>query len=81
MQTAVARVSSKYQVVIPKRVREVLGLQPQDDVLFLIDRDGDHVRVVLRPRPASFTKALQGLHKEVWPDPDTWLEEERSSWE
>jgi AbrB family looped-hinge helix DNA binding protein len=70
-------VSSKYRVVIPKPVREVLGLHPQDDVLFLVDRDGDQVRVILRPKPASFTQALRGLHREVWSDPDKWLECER----
>ena len=35
----------------------------------------------LRPQPDSFTEVLQGLHKEIWPDPDAWLEEERSTWE
>jgi len=77
MQAITARVSSKYQVVIPKSVREVLDLQPQDTLLFLLDGD----TIVLRLQPANFTKALRGLHKEIWPDPDTWLEKERSSWE
>jgi len=77
MQAITARMSAKYQVVIPKPVREALHLRPQDALLFLLDGD----TVVLRPQPASFTKALRGLHKELWPDPDTWLEEERSTWE
>jgi len=77
MQAITARMSAKYQVVIPKPVREALHLRPQDTLLFLLDGD----TVVLRPQPASFTKALRGLHKELWPDPDTWLEEERSTWE
>ena len=77
MQAITARMSAKYQVVIPKPVREALHLRPQDVLLFLLDGD----TVVLRPQPASFTEALCGLHKELWPDPDTWLEEERSTWE
>jgi AbrB family looped-hinge helix DNA binding protein len=77
MQTIVARMSAKYQVVIPKAVREALRLQPRDRLLFLLDGD----TVILRPQPDSFTEALQGLHSEIWPDPDTWLEEERSTWE
>jgi len=77
MQTIVARMSAKYQVVIPKAVREALRLQPRDRLLFLLDGD----TVILRPQPDSFTEALQGLHREIWPDPDTWLEEERSTWE
>lgn len=81
MQALIARVSSKYQVVIPKPIREALDLQPQDNLLFLVDRSGEDIRVIIRPQPASFTQVLRGLHKELWPDPDEWLEKERSSWE
>jgi AbrB family looped-hinge helix DNA binding protein len=77
MQVITAKISSKYQIVIPKPVRELLQIRPQDTLLFLLDGD----TVVLRPQPASFTKATRGLHKELWPDPDAWLEEERSTWE
>ncbi len=76
MQAIAVRMSTKYQVVIPKPVREALGLEPQDGLLFLVDGE----TVVLRPQPASFTQALRGLHRDLWPDPDRWLEEERSSW-
>lgn len=77
MQVITAKISSKYQIVIPKPVRELLQIRPQDTLLFLLDGD----TVVLRPQPASFTEATRGLHKELWPDPDAWLEEERSTWE
>jgi AbrB family looped-hinge helix DNA binding protein len=77
METATARVSAKYQLVIPKAVREKLGLKPQDAVLFLIDGE----TVIMRPVPKSFVEALRGLHRDLWPDPDAWLEEERSTWE
>ena len=77
MQTISAKVSTKYQVVIPKAVREVLDLQPGDRLLFLVEGD----TVTLRPEPASFAGALRGLHQDLWPDPDQWLEEERASWE
>ena len=77
MQTVTSRVSAKYQIVIPKAVREVLDLQPRDSVLFLVDGD----TVILRPQPANFTQALRGLYKELWGDPEEWLEEERTSWE
>ena len=77
MKTIAAKVSAKYQVVIPKPVRELLQIQPQDTLLFLLDGD----TVILRPRPANFTDTLRGLHRELWPDPDVWLEEERATWE
>ena len=77
MQAIAAKISTKYQVVIPKPVREVLQIQPQDTLLFLVDGD----MVILRPRPVNFTDAMRGLHQELWPDPDAWLEEERTTWE
>jgi AbrB family looped-hinge helix DNA binding protein len=77
MQAVATQVSTKYQVVIPKLVREALGIQPHDSLLFVIS--GDTVSV--RPQPASLTAALRGLHAELWPDPAAWLEEERSAWE
>jgi AbrB family looped-hinge helix DNA binding protein len=77
METFTARVSAKYQVVIPKAVREALRIRPQDSLLFTIDGGS----VIIRPQPASFTQALSGLHRHLWPDPDAWLEEERVSWE
>jgi AbrB family looped-hinge helix DNA binding protein len=77
MQAVAAQISSRYQIVIPKPVRQALGIGPQDALLFVIE-DGT---VTVRPRPASLTTALRGLHAELWPDPDRWLEEERSSWE
>ena len=77
MEAIAAQISTKYQVVIPKAVREALDLQPRERLLFLLDGD----TVILRPEPASFTEALRGLHRDLWPDPDEWLEQERSSWE
>jgi AbrB family looped-hinge helix DNA binding protein len=78
MTTISAQISDKYLVVIPKEVRQKLNLQPRDVLLFLIDGDN----VLIRPKPASFTQKLRGLHKEVWPaDTEQWLAEERASWE
>ncbi len=77
MQAVTAQISSKYQVVLPKAVRQALGVQPQDELLFVIEGDA----VIVRARPASLTTALRGLHADLWPDPETWLETERASWE
>lgn len=76
MITATAQVSTKYQVVIPKEVREVLGVQPGDRLLFLVDGDA----VFVRPEPANYTAALRGLHQELWSDSENWLEQERAAW-
>jgi AbrB family looped-hinge helix DNA binding protein len=48
------RVGTKGQVVIPKELREELGIEPGDEVSFW--RHGDHVAV----RPASRRPSLRG---------------------
>jgi AbrB family looped-hinge helix DNA binding protein len=78
MTTITAQISEKYQVVIPKEVRQILHLRPRDTLLFLINGD----TVIIRPKPLNFTDSLRGLHKEVWPaNSEQWLAEERATWE
>jgi len=74
-----AKVSSKYQIVIPKKVREALGLEPGDRLL--IAAEGD--KAVMRVRPKSYAEHMRGLHKEVWQgiDATEYVGEERKSWE
>jgi AbrB family looped-hinge helix DNA binding protein len=74
-----AKVSSKYQIVIPKRVREALGLRPGDRLLIVAEGD----KVVMRLRPRSYAEHMRGLHKEVWQgiDATEYVREERKSWE
>ena len=73
METISAKMSSEYRVVIPEAVRRALGLRPQDRLMFQINGN----TVIIRPQPESFTEAMRGLHRELWTDPDGWLEEER----
>lgn len=58
-----AKVSSKYQVVIPKKARDVLGINAGDKLIF--DYRGDGV-VTLLARPADFVEFMRGLGSDVW---------------
>jgi AbrB family looped-hinge helix DNA binding protein len=71
--------SSKNQIVVPKEAREKLNIGPGQELLVLVKGD----RIVLIPRPQDFVSRMAGLHKEVWADVDTdsYLEEERDSWQ
>jgi AbrB family looped-hinge helix DNA binding protein len=70
------KLSSKFQVVIPQQARATLGLAAGDELLVLVKED----RIVMMPKPSSFTNRLAGLHGEIWKDGDTYLEGERDSW-
>lgn len=79
MKAVPVKVSSRYQIVIPKRVRETLGLRPGDRLLVELEEG----RVVLRLRPRSYAQHLRGLHKEVWQGLDAreYVQKEREAWD
>jgi AbrB family looped-hinge helix DNA binding protein len=53
---ATATVTSKWQMVLPKAVREHLGVHPGDQLDFVIQADG---RVIVRPAVMD-VRALKG---------------------
>ncbi|MHB8793269.1 MAG: AbrB/MazE/SpoVT family DNA-binding domain-containing protein [Thermoleophilia bacterium] len=74
-----AKISSKYQIVIPKKARKALGLSAGDEVVVVAQKD----RIELVPRPRSYTNATLGLGKEVWKGVDAvkYVKGERKAWE
>jgi AbrB family looped-hinge helix DNA binding protein len=73
-----AKVSSKFQVVIPKKARDALGIKAGDKLIF--DYRGDGV-VALLARPADFVEFMRGLGSEVWTsvEVDAYLRGERET--
>lgn len=75
----IATLSKKGQIVIPKQVREVLGVRPKDEVL-MIAYQGE-VRLMKKPR--DWVTYAWGLGKEVWEKlggADAYIKKERASW-
>jgi len=72
------KVSKKGQIVIPKEIRETVGISEGDELIVDVERD----RVTLKIKPRSYTKRLKGLHKDVWKgvDPKKYVKGERESW-
>lgn len=59
---AMVKLSSKHQVVIPKKVRKKLGLHAGDQLV--VEVEGE--KVVLHPRPKNYTNYMLGLGRKVW---------------
>ena len=74
----VVRLSSKYQIVVPREVRGRLNFEAGDGLP--VEVQGN--TIVLVPRPRSYTARLRGLHKEVWRSTDAaaYAREERKGW-
>ena len=78
-QSVSVKVSSRYQVVVPRVARESLNIRSGDRLLVDI-QDG---LLILTPQPQDYVAHMAGLHREVWADLDTtvYLQEEREAWE
>ncbi len=77
-QPVSVKVSSRYQISVPRIAREKLDIQSGDRLLVDV-QDGI---LILIPQPQDYVAHLAGLHKEVWAGIDTtaYLEEEREAW-
>jgi AbrB family looped-hinge helix DNA binding protein len=73
------RLSRKGQFVIPKAIREALGVREGDELLVTLEEN----RVVLT-RPRAYARATRGLLKGTWGKSkkavERYLEGERRSW-
>ena len=72
---AIATLSSKNQIVVPREAREALGVKAGDKLLIVVQGNG----VTILPEPASYAKALGGLLRDSYPA--GYLKNERESWE
>lgn len=71
---AEAKFIQQKQIVIPREVREQLGLKPGDKIVLSLRGD---TAIMIR-KPKKYTEALAGIMKGMYP-PD-YLERERESW-
>jgi AbrB family looped-hinge helix DNA binding protein len=76
-QSVNVKVSSRYQIALPRIARQRLNIQAGDRLLVDI-QDG-----LLLPQPQDYVARMSGLHREVWEDLDTadYLRQERDAWD
>jgi len=72
-----AKLGGRYQIVIPKNVREALQLKPGDR----LEIKTENGKVVMTPQ-ASHTSRLFGKHRQLWQNTDAieYIRNERESW-
>ena len=63
MQTAISKLTKKYQATIPEPVRRLLDLKMGDEIAFDIEKDGVHLRRA-RPVDIAFTQSLESTLSE-----------------
>ena len=73
----VAKVGERYQIVVPKDVREALHLKPGDRLDVRIEEG----KVVMIPQTSHISR-LFGKHRDLWKDTEAvaYIRSERESW-
>ena len=72
------KVSSKYQIVIPRDIREKLNLKAGDNLIIKTNNE----KIIMYPQPKSYAKYALGLGKEIWQGIDAaeYVRKERETW-
>ncbi len=75
------KVSHKFQVVIPKDIRELLGIS-KGDTLEVYKKNHEIVMKKIKAKKPLSLRNLKGLGKEIWQtiDVDEYIKKERESW-
>lgn len=79
---SMSHISSKYQTVIPKTIREKLGLAVNEQLMWHIVTHNSQPVIVITPNPKQWATYLSGLGKEVWKDvnTDAYLADLKKEW-
>jgi AbrB family looped-hinge helix DNA binding protein len=72
------KVSSKYQIVIPREAREKLDLKAGDKLIIKANNE----KITIYPQPKSYAKYSVGLGKEIWQGVNAteYVKKERQTW-
>lgn len=72
--------SSQGQVVIPVKVRKMLGVTPGAKLSLTIDESEIIPTATIQPKPKSWIKMATGLGKGVWGKGEQYIKKERKTW-
>jgi AbrB family looped-hinge helix DNA binding protein len=71
---AEATLSSKNQIVVPREIREALGIRSGDRILIVVR----NATMILLPKPDNYAAAIRGIGRATYPR--GYVRKERESW-
>ena len=82
MQQIQSLISSKYQTVIPVKIRRRLNLKAGDRLIWRIINVGNQLKIITEPEPKNWAKYTRGLGKNIWKkvNIDKYIKNLRSEW-
>ena len=79
--TITVKLSSKGQIVIPKRLRDILGIRKGSKLLLRLEGD-DRLTLIPANRFGTSTRGMvKGTFGETLQEIETYMKEEREGWE
>ncbi len=80
--TQTSKITSKYQTVIPAKIRTATRLRKNEHLIWSIVEYGERPVIIVSPRPKNWAKHLSGLGKKVWKgiDTDLYLKQLKEEW-
>lgn len=78
MQVIQLKIGKRAQVVIPKIVRQAVGITEGGSAILIVDQG----QAILLGDPKKYGQRIRGLGKEIWSKvgANNYLQQERSSW-
>lgn len=64
--TTTSTITSKYQTVIPKKIRESLGLKVNQELIWSAYQTQGGLVSIVTPKPKRWSAYMRGLGKGLW---------------
>lgn len=81
--TSTSTITSKYQTVIPRQIREEMGLKINQELMWSTYQTAKGPVSIVTPKPKRWSEYMRGLGKGLWEGIDTtkYLSDLRDEWE
>lgn len=81
--TSTSTITSKYQTVIPRQIREELGLAVNQELLWSSYQTAKGRISIVTPKPKRWSEYMRGLGRDIWNGIDTtqYINTLRDEWE
>jgi len=66
MELTQSLISSKYQTVIPAKIRRKLKLKAGDRLIWRVVSIGGKLKMITEPEPKNWAQYTRGLGKKIW---------------
>lgn len=81
--TSHSAITSKYRTVIPRQIRQEMGLEINQEIIWQTVELGKKRVMIVSPKPKRWSEHMRGLGQEAWAgvDTDAYLQALRDEWE